>query len=55
MEKKILNPTAIVITEIKINSSISDSEICIDGYCAIWRDRNRKDEVVVCYVTNKIC
>ena len=34
---------------------IGDSEISIDGYCAIWRDRNRKGGGVICYVTNKIC
>ena len=27
----------------------------IEGYCAIWRGRNRKGGDVVCYVTNKFC
>ena len=49
------NPTVIGITETKLDDSIGDSEISIDGYCAIWRDRNRKGGGVICYVTNKIC
>ena len=52
---KISNPTVIGITETKLDSSISHSEISIDGYCAIRRDRNRKGGGVICYVTNKIC
>ena len=34
---------------------IGDSEISIDGYCALRRDRKRKGGGVICYVTNKIC
>ena len=52
---KISNPTVIGITETKLDSSIKHSEISIDGYCAIRRDRNRKGGGVICYVTNKIC
>ena len=52
---KISNPTVIGITETKLDSSISHSEISIDGYCVIRRDRNRKAGGVICYVTNKIC
>ena len=52
---KISNPTVIGITETKLDNSIGDSEISIDGYCAIRRDRNRKGGGVICYVTNKIC
>ena len=48
---KISNSMVIGITELKIVNSISDSEISIDGYCAIRRDRNRKGGSVVCYVT----
>ena len=39
----------------KLDNSIGDSEISIDGYCAIQRDWNRKGGGVICYVTNKIC
>ena len=35
--------------------SINDCEICIEGYNIIRRDRNRKGEGVVCYVSNNIC
>ena len=52
---KISNPTVIGITEMKLDNSVGDSEISIDGYCAIRRDRSRKGEGVICYVTNKIC
>ena len=52
---KISNPTVIGITETKLDHSIGDSEISIDGYCAIRRDRNRKGGGVICYVTNNIC
>ena len=52
---KTTNPTVIGITETKLDNSIDDSAISIDGYCAIRRDRNRKGGGVICYVTNKIC
>ena len=52
---KISNPTVIGITETKLDNSIGDSEISIDGYCAIRRDRNSKRGGVIIYVTNKIC
>ena len=39
---KISNPTIIGITETKIDNSINDSEISSNGYCANWRNRNRK-------------
>ena len=32
---KISNPTVISITETKLDNSVGDSEISIDGYCAI--------------------
>ena len=52
---KISNPTVIGITETKLDNSIGDSEISIDGYCAIRRDRNRKGGGGICYATSKIC
>ena len=42
------------ITETKLDISIGESEIAIDGYCAIRHDRNRKDGGVICYVTKRI-
>ena len=52
---KISNLTVIDITEPKLDNSIGDWEISIDGYSAIRGYRNRKSEGVICYVTNKIC
>ena len=52
---KISNPTVISITETKLDNSIGDSEISIDGYYAIWRDQNKNIGGVICYVTNKVC
>ena len=52
---KISNPTVIGITETKLDNLIGDSEISIDGYCAIQRDQNRKGRGAICYATNKIC
>ena len=52
---KISNPTVIGITETKLDHSIGDSKISIDGYCAIRHDWNWKGGGVICYVTNKIC
>ena len=35
---KTLNPVVIGATETKLDNSIGDSEIPIDGYCVIQRD-----------------
>ena len=43
------------ITETKLDNLTGDSEISIDGYCAIWRDQSRKGGGVICYINNKIC
>ena len=47
---KISNATIIGVIETKIDNSINDSEISSDGYCANWRNRNRKAGGAVCYV-----
>ena len=52
---QISSSTVIGITEKKLDNSIGDSEISIDGYYAIRRDQNSKGGGVICYVTNKIC
>ena len=52
---KISSATVIGITDTKLDNSIDDSEISIDGYCAIRRDRNRKGGGVIYYFTKKIC
>ena len=51
---KTSKPRVIGITETKLDISIGESEIPIDGCCAIPRDRNRKSGGVICYVTNRI-
>ena len=51
---KTSSPTVIGITKTKIDNTINDSEISIDGYWAIRHDQNRKGGGVVCYVTNNI-
>ena len=43
------------IIKTKLENSIGDLEISINGYCAIRRDRNRKGGGAICYITNKIC
>ena len=43
------------IIKTKLENSIGDLEISINGYCAIRRDRNRKGGGAICCITNKIC
>ena len=43
------------LTETKLDSSVYDSEISIDGYTLIRKDRNRNGGGVACYVKNIIC
>ena len=43
------------ITELKLDDSINDCKICINGYTIMRRDQNRKGGGVVCYASNKIC
>ena len=49
------NASVIGITESKLDSSILDSEIKIEGYDVIRCDRNRHGGGVACYVKNDIC
>ena len=44
---KASNATVVGITESKLNDSINDCEICIEGYNKVRRDRNRKGGGVV--------
>ena len=41
--------TVVGITKSKLDDSINDCEICIEGYNIIRRDQNRKDGAVVFY------
>ena len=43
------------ITESKIDKSVTDSEISIDGHNLLRCDRNRRGGCVVCYIKNNIC
>ena len=45
---KTSNATVVGITESKLDESINDCEIWIEGYSTIRRDRNRKGGGVVC-------
>ena len=47
--------TVVGITESKLDDSINDSGICIEGYNIIRRDWNRKSRGLVCYISKKIC
>ena len=40
---------------IKLDNTVNDSEVAIDGYKIVRNDRNRKDGGVACYITNNIC
>ena len=47
-------PHVICFSETKIDSSVSNSEVSIDGYSVIRRDRNRHGGGVACFVNNSI-
>ena len=52
---KASNTTVVGITELKLDDSINNCEICIEGYDIVRCDHSRKSRGVVCYVSNKIC
>ena len=47
--------TVIGISESKLDGTIFDTEIYIEGYSIVRCDRNRKGGVVACYVKNHLC
>ena len=47
-------PHVICFSETKIDSSVQNSEVSIDGYSVIRRDRNRHGGGVACFVNNSI-
>mgnify|MGYP001792126289 FL=1 len=49
------NAAVIGITETKVDSSIFDSEIEIEGYSLLRNDRNRHGGGVACYVRSNMC
>ena len=52
---KASNTMVVGITELKLDDSINNCEICIEGYDIIRCDHSRKSRGIVCYVSNKIC
>ncbi len=44
--------TIIGITETKLDKTVDDNEICIDGYNCVRKDRNRHGGGVCCYIKN---
>ena len=42
-------PTILGTTESKINSSVSDQEVNINGYSILSGDRNRNSRIAACY------
>ena len=49
------NAAVIGTTETKLDDSVLDSEISINGYDIIRNDRNRKGGGVACYIRQNIC
>ena len=48
-------PAILGITESKLDSSVSDQELNINGYIILKSDRNRKGGGVACYVRADLC
>ena len=47
-------PHVICFSETKLDSTVTNSEVLIDGYSNIRRDRNRHGGGVACYISNLI-
>ena len=50
-----VKPAVLGITESKLDGSVSNMEINIDGYSIIRSDRNRHGGGVACYIKNDLC
>ena len=48
------NPTVIGISESKLDETVSDAEVSIDGYTIFRSDRNRNGGGVVMYVNKNV-
>ena len=48
-------PAILGITELKLNSSVSNQEVNINGYSVLRSDRNRNGGGVACYVRTDLC
>ena len=49
------NAAVIGITETKLDNTVYDSEVTVNGYNIFRNDRNRNGETVACYIRNNIC
>ena len=52
---KFSNAAVIGITETKLDNTVYDSEVAIDGYSIVRNDRTRKGRGVACYIRSNIC
>ena len=50
-----IKPAVLGITESKLDSSVTNLEVKINGYSIIRNDRNRNGGGVACYVRNDLC
>ena len=50
-----IKPAVLGITESKLDSSVTNMEVNINGYSIIRNDRNRHGGGVACYVKNDLC
>ena len=48
------NISVLGITETKLDNTVSNEELKIDGYNLLWSDRNKNGGGVACYIKNKI-
>ena len=49
------NAAVIGISETKLDNTVYDSEVAVDGYNIVRNDKNRKGGGVACYIRNNIC
>ena len=42
------------ITEIKLDKTVYNSEVAVDGYNILWNNRNKKGSSVAGYIRNNI-
>ena len=52
---KCSSTAAIGITKTKLDNTVYDPEVTIDGYSIVRNDRNRKGGGVACYIRSNIC
>ena len=50
-----IRPAILGITESKLDSSVTNAEVDINGYSIVRNDRNRNGEGVACYIRNDLC